>query len=179
MNRVDELLERIERGAEVSPEDVTAAEAADRLATLHSTAARRSNVRQLEQTRAEQREATIRRMLQTDAEAEQHRLEIEAITREREEMLERLAADEARARMAWSENYRNFIGDFASLEPSIKALHPTPEGEQHAERLLFELRGRGALLQAVRYNIAGIGRSAIEVFSLPPIADDAASSEAA
>lgn len=171
------LIQKIQSGENVTPEQIIAAEAEAKLNELKAEANRRAELDHLETERAAKRELVIKRMLSTDRAAEAARRKLETITKERAEAMLRFDAAEAEQTRIWQSCYQDFIGDFSVIEPAARQLsggYPAnaTELQQQVENLKNELKQRGARLSAVLYNILGVGRSVLEITSLPPLENE-------
>ena len=168
-----ETLKVAKRG---SPSEIVAAtsrEAALKTAIDHMDQEISAEFQRQQQAAAqEKREATINKMVQLDRTAERHCQISEEIAAERQRILADLEARAARAIDGWQKCYGEFVSLFCELESSARSSNVLDaDATQRIDRLLSELRKRGATLRAVRYSPRGIGRSHIDVLSLAPIGD--------
>jgi hypothetical protein len=175
MGRVDELMSKLQRGEEVTPEELTQARAADDLAQLQARAAAHIAEQQAERERAEQRKANVSRLVEIAARSTKHRGEYERARRELNDTAKRHGQRMVDAVANMRRDRREFLALARQLTPGFFTL--TLDGRRDDEEqlqaevdaLVAELTERGADLTAVGNELLG-GRSAIDQpYAAPPL----------
>jgi dihydroxyacetone kinase len=173
MSKVDELVLKLQRGEDVTPEQLTEARAADDLEHLKTEAEAVRAEAQAERERDEQRERTMGEFLETAAQGNKRLAAYEKLRREANAAMkkygEQLLTEKARIRA----ERQKAIALARTLAPGVFSLTLTGrrenEGELQAEvdALFAELERRGADLTAIGIDWLG-GRSLLDrSYSIP------------
>lgn len=142
----EKFIEKLERGEDVSADDILRDEAEKMLALHRAEIARRKEVARFEEAAARGREQTIQQLIELNREAEEAAEAHAEVFRQREEMLKQSARAEGQARGRWYRIYQRF----SALSKRI---------DSDASRVDAELAERGARVDAARENVAKLPAS--------------------
>jgi hypothetical protein len=175
MGRVDELMLKLQRGEEVTPEELTQARAADDLAQLQAQASAHVAEEQAERDRIEQRKVNVARLVEIAARGTKQRGDYERARRDLNEAAKKHGLRMVDAVTGMTQARREFLAVARQLAPGFftLTLNGRREDEEQlqadVDALVEELAAHGADLTAVRNELLG-GRSAIDLpYAAPPL----------
>ncbi len=180
MNTTEILLQKIAAGESVSAADIIQIEANEKLLELNAEAARRAEALRIAEGKEKTREQKLDEMVLFDARAEAARRKFENVVAAKHKLFAELEVAERQAVSEWHLAYAGFLANFAGFVPEIRAMGSRVyENQGELEERIFEvkdeLKSRGARLENVLYNYSNLGRSYLDLVSMPPL--DAATGE--
>jgi multidrug efflux pump subunit AcrA (membrane-fusion protein) len=167
------LLQKIAAGETVSAADIMQIEANEKLLELKAEAARRAEARRIAEGREKTREQKLDEMVLLDARAEAARRKFENVVAAKQKIAAELEAAERQAVSEWHLAYAGFLANFAGFVPEIRGMgsrvyENQGELEKRVSELKDALKAKGARLENVLYNYSNLGRSYLDLVSMPP-----------